>query len=50
MDVISFGAHKPYSLESKVELFELFHDLLDQLPGPVELRRPAHVLTLIEDL
>ena len=50
MDITTFGTHKPYSLSKKVALFELFHDLLVDMPGEVELKTPEQVVSMVEDV
>lgn len=49
MDLLSIGRKKPRSLAAKVELFEKLGPLLGGLEGKVELRRPAHIIGLLED-
>jgi tRNA G10 N-methylase Trm11 len=49
VDVINIGTNKPRSLAAKVALMETFDSLLGPLPGAVDLKSPAQIVTLIED-
>lgn len=49
VDVVSVGVSRHRTLAGKVGLIETLGGLLGELPGRVELKGPAHVITMIED-
>ncbi len=50
VDVETFGAHKPRTLAGKIELMELLDALLQEADGEVELKKPDHVIVMLEDV
>jgi SAM-dependent methyltransferase len=48
-DTFSIGWKKPRELAAKIQLMEKFDDLLRPLPGDVNLKKPQHIITLLED-